>query len=835
MVPTFLAGGGECGALLRAFPWSTTAVGPVETWPASLKTTVGTLLHSRHPMFLWWGPDLIQFYNDAYVPSFGQGRHPAAMGQRGAECWQEIWPIIWPQIDEVMRDGTPSWNEDHLVPIFRNGRIEEVFWTYGYSPVFDDDGRIGGTLVVCTETTTRVLAERRLDSLRRLGEAASLAANARAVIDAAADVLSSSDRDVAFAMFYHAASAGPARLLRSIGVADDALERLDEVCRRDLETLTDAGAVRAIDMELRAAAGWPEPITTMFLAPIGAGADRRVGYVAFGLSPRLPFDRQYREYLLQIAQQIAHTQARIEAFHVRAVAESERNNLLEQAPVATALMTGPRHVFQLANPLFLQIVGRRDIVGQAYLETFPELRGSALPGILDHVYRTGEPFTTDEMMIPLDRDFTGVITECFFTFNLAPMRDAAGEVYGMMAVAVDTTPQVVALRGVKHAHAEREQLLRDLQSAGRAKDEFLAMLGHELRNPLSPILTALQLMTLRGVSGAEKEREIIERQVKHVVGLVDDLLDVSRITRGMMELKRTRVRLADAVARAIEQASPLVERRRHSLHVDVPADLYVDGDSSRLSQVVANLLNNAAKYTEPEGIIFVHAEALGDRVRLYVRDSGIGIDPALLPHLFDAFTQERQRSDRSQGGLGLGLAIVRSLVEAHGGSVTLHSDGHGRGAECIVDLPSAGHLAAAPETPAPKLASAAASGCRVLLVDDNEDAAEMLAQSLSALGHHVETAFDAPEALDLALRYVPDVALLDLGLPVIDGYELAGRLRQQDGWQQVRFAALTGYGQPVDRALTATAGFEVHLVKPIDLRELDRTIRRLPASKNDAG
>src|SRR6187200_2403313 len=151
MVPTFLAGGGECGVLLRAFPWSTTAVGPVETWPASLKTTVGTLLHSRHPMFLWWGPDLIQFYNDAYLPSFGKGKHPAAMGKPGAECWQEIWPIIWPQIDEVMRHGTPSWNEDHLVPIHRNGRIEEVFWTYGYSPVFDDDGRIGGTLVVCTE------------------------------------------------------------------------------------------------------------------------------------------------------------------------------------------------------------------------------------------------------------------------------------------------------------------------------------------------------------------------------------------------------------------------------------------------------------------------------------------------------------------------------------------------------------------------------------------------------------------------------------------------------------------------------------------------------------
>jgi signal transduction histidine kinase/ActR/RegA family two-component response regulator len=835
MVPTFLAGGGECGALLRAFPWSTTTVGPVETWPASLKTTVGTLLHSRHPMFLWWGPDLIQFYNDAYVPSFGKGKHPAAIGQPGAECWREIWPIIWPQIDEVMRNGTPSWNEDHLVPIYRNGRLEEVFWTYGYSPVFDDDGRIGGTLVVCTETTTRVLAERRLDSLRRLAEAASLAMSAGEVVERSAEVLAGAGRDVAFALFYTAVSEAAPRLLRTVRVSDDCLVSLDGQCRREFESMTDAAGTRAVPPAVGAVSGWPEPVSELFLAPIGAGGDRPAGFVVFGLSPRLPFDEHYRDYLLQIAQQITHAQARIEAFHVRAVAESERNNLLQQAPVATALMTGPRHVFQLANPLFHLIVGRHDIVGQAYLDAFPELRGTELPDILDHVYRTGEPFTTDEMLMPLDRDFTGVITECFFKFNLAPMRNAAGEVYGMMAVAVDITPQVTALRSVKHAHAEREQLLGELQSASRAKDEFLAMLGHELRNPLSPILTALQLMTLRGIRGAEKEREIIERQVKHVVGLVDDLLDVSRITRGMMELKRARVRLADAVARAIEQASPLIEQRRHSLHVDVPSDLYVDGDSSRLSQVVANLLNNAAKYTEPEGIIFVHAEGLDDTVRLYVRDSGIGIDPDLLPHLFDAFAQERQRSDRSQGGLGLGLAIVRSLVEAHGGSVTLHSEGHGRGAECVVALPRAGEVSPPAEVPAPAHASVAVTGCRVLLVDDNEDAAEMLAQSLAALGHHVEMAFDAPEALDLARRYVPDVALLDLGLPVIDGYELATRLRGQDGWQSVRFAALTGYGQQLDRVLTANAGFDVHLVKPIDLQELDRTIRRLPASNGDAG
>ena len=266
-----------------------------------------------------------------------------------------------------------------------------------------------------------------------------------------------------------------------------------------------------------------------------------------------------------------------------------------------------------------------------------------------------------------------------------------------------------------------------------------------------------------------------------------------------------------------------------------PSDLYVDGDSSRLSQVVANLLNNAAKYTEPGGIIFVHAERLDERVRLYVRDSGIGIDPELLPHLFEAFAQERQRSDRSQGGLGLGLAIVAQP----GRGPRRFGDAAQRGPwpwrRMHRRVADGGRRAAAGLAARSGGAAATAKGCRVLLVDDNEDAAELLAQSLAALGHHVEMAFDAPEALDLAAHYVPDVALLDLGLPVIDGYELASRLRQQEGWQRVRFAALTGYGQQIDRALTAKAGFDVHLVKPIDLQELDRIIRRLPASNSDAG
>jgi CheY-like chemotaxis protein/anti-sigma regulatory factor (Ser/Thr protein kinase) len=256
-----------------------------------------------------------------------------------------------------------------------------------------------------------------------------------------------------------------------------------------------------------------------------------------------------------------------------------------------------------------------------------------------------------------------------------------------------------------------------------------------------------------------------------------------------------------------------------------------------MSQVLSNILTNAAKYTQPGGLIEIRALQAGEHVRVHVRDNGIGIAPDMLPAVFDAFAQERRQGDRPQGGLGLGLAIVKNLVEAHGGRVTMHSEGEGRGAECVITLAAApeGVHAATGEPPLPKPAAPAAVGRAVLIVDDNEDAARMLGDSLSALGHHIEVATDAPSALELAKRFVPSVALLDLGLPVVDGYELATRLRGQDGWASVRFVALTGYGQQHDRDRSAAAGFDAHLVKPVDLEVVDRAVRRLAGESTGSG
>jgi signal transduction histidine kinase/CheY-like chemotaxis protein len=829
---SFMSGAGAAARLMRETDWSKTAAGPVAAWPAALKTVVGMLLHSRHPMFLWWGPELVQFYNDAYLPSFGLGKHPAAMGQRGADCWQEIWPVIWPQIDDVMRAGKASWNEDQLVPIFRNGRIEDVYWTYGYSPVFGDDGRIGGTLVVCSETTRRVVAERRQRTARVFADTLGAAAPTDDVAAMAVGALAQARIDVPLALFYRqpAAGASPPQLRGAAADANaraDADRSLQVALQREPETLAEILAGRCVTLHGAIALPGPrgpEPVTDVFLVPShGAGRTLARDFVAFGLNPRVPFDDDYREFLVQLTQSISLARARVDAARIRRLALRERNNLLMQAPVATAVLVGPELVFELANDLFCRLVGRTDLVGKRYVEAFPELVGTDLPAILAEVYRSGVRHVSPERPIRLDRAGRGELEDRYFEFNLEPMRDVDDSVYGLMAVAVDVTAQVEARRALERSNAERERLLEQAESASRAKDEFLAMLGHELRNPLSPIVTALQVMRLREDSTTQKEQATIRRQVDHLVRLVDDLLDVSKIIRGKVQLKRAPADLAEIVARAVEMAGALIDERQHALTVDVPEQPVVwHGDAARLAQVIANLLTNAARYTAPNGRIALTAARAGDEIVIRVADNGIGIAPELLPHLFETFFQGQRSADRAEGGLGLGLALVKNLVALHGGTARAFSAGPGRGSEFVVTLPVRGARgdddAVQPAAPA-----GVERPRRVLIVDDNRDAAESLAEMLRLDGHTVRVAFQPLAGLALAEEFGPDVAVLDIGLPSMDGYELARRFRQRFG-SDCRLIALTGYGQADDRERSSAAGFAAHLVKPVDLEQLSAVL-----------
>lgn len=399
-----------------------------------------------------------------------------------------------------------------------------------------------------------------------------------------------------------------------------------------------------------------------------------------------------------------------------------------------------------------------------------------------------------------------------------------------LARALDATRSEVerTVKALGHQARELDEARGRAEAATLAKDQFLAMLGHELRNPLAPIVTALQLMRLKNKSS--REQDIIERQVQSLTRLVDDLLDVSRITQGKIALRKERLEFAEIAARAIEMSTPVLEQKRQVLQVAIPSrGLMVNADPSRLAQVLANLLTNAAKYSDAAMRIDFSAELHAGRVRIGVKDQGIGIRPELIDRVFEPFVQNRQGLERSQGGLGLGLAIVRSLVTLHGGTVSAFSPGEGKGSEFVVELPQAGPELVSSGNAAPTASAFpfATISERVLVVDDNEDAAELLAEALRALGYVVRAATNGPNALQVAGTFRPHVAVLDIGLPVMDGYELARRLRAVHPMTALRLVAITGYGRREDRLRSEEVGFDAHLIKPIDLDQLQAVLERM--------
>jgi len=382
-------------------------------------------------------------------------------------------------------------------------------------------------------------------------------------------------------------------------------------------------------------------------------------------------------------------------------------------------------------------------------------------------------------------------------------------------------------RRVSERTAALEASTTALKDADRRKDEFLAMLAHELRNPLAPISTAVQLLRLKELSDAQRERarDVLERQVQHLVLLVDDLLDVSRITRGVITLQHERVLIGTVIARAVETARPMIDSRRHTLTLDLNDEvLAVEGDKARLVQVVGNILNNAAKFMEPGGKIQLKVAREGTSVAITVRDAGIGIPSDQVPRIFDLFTQVHAKPDQIQGGLGVGLALVRRLVEMHGGTVAAHSAGPGQGTDIIVRLPLWAMQAVRPDEPRHDSPVPAIGPSRILVVDDHLDAVEALSMQLQVAGHDVRTANDGVEAMTIGETFQPQVVLLDLGMPRMDGYETARSMRRRPWGTRALIIAVTGWAQPYDRQKTSEAGFDAHLVKPVSEVELFQAI-----------
>lgn len=400
---------------------------------------------------------------------------------------------------------------------------------------------------------------------------------------------------------------------------------------------------------------------------------------------------------------------------------------------------------------------------------------------------------------------------------MMPLRDDAGNTHGYLKIFRDMT---------------REKLAEEaLKESDRRKDEFLGMLAHELRNPLSAISNAARLLHMPGSEhNLQWSQRVIERQSKHLARLLDDLLDISRITQGKIRLVKERLDFAPVIARAVEAVRPLIEQKKHSLTLSMsPGAMSVFGDPTRLEQVLVNLLINAIKYTDEGGRISVTAQG-GKEAVIAVQDTGVGIAPEMLPRIFELFVQVDRSLDRSQGGLGIGLTLARSLVEMHGGKIVAKSDGPGKGSEFTISLPIADEHDRPHEEDDREPSASAREGFRVLVVDDNEDAAISLGRLLTNSGYEVTTAYDGHSAIEAARAECPDAILMDIGLPGIDGHEIARRLRQEGACKESALIAISGYGQEEDRRRSLEAGFDHHFVKPVDYDSLRKVLAGYAAS-----
>ena len=515
--------------------------------------------------------------------------------------------------------------------------------------------------------------------------------------------------------------------------------------------------------------------------------------------------------------------------------------LSERSPQPMVAVDGTTHVVSYANPAFAELVGREvdELLGRPFAEAVPEGSENGCLSLLDRVFCTGVPENLPEQEHRQSRP-----RPIYWSYAMWPILGTHERPVGVMIQITDATEfahfreQSVAINESLLVSATRQHKLTEvaeslsarLQAAVRARDHFLAVLSHELRNPLAALSSGLQLLKLAAEDRelAANSREMMERQLKHMVRLINDLLDVSRIATGKLGLHKERVELESVVRDAVESSRAYVDSRGHELTVVLPpGPVVLDADPARITQVFLNLLNNAAKYSEPCRSIRLTARHVGGEVEVSVQDHGIGIPAEKLPHIFEAFMQVDTSWQRSQGGMGIGLSLVKEFVELHGGSVEVRSLGLGQGSEFLVRLPVAAGDVSEPAVAAENLRVPC---CRVLVVDDNKDAAASLAMILKMMGHEVRISNDGVTAVAEAAEFQPRMVLMNLGMPNVDGYEAARRIRAQPWGAELFLVALTGWGAEEDRRRTHDGGFDSHLVKPVDMDILRKLITEMPTN-----
>jgi signal transduction histidine kinase/ActR/RegA family two-component response regulator len=822
-----LAGGGDAGALLRSIAWDAHPLGPVAGWPSTLRITVATMLASRFPMRVLWGRELFMLHNDAYRPVLGSSKYPAAMGQRTEQSFPEIWPVVGPLFARVMQ-GESLALEDTPLPLDRHGFLEESYFTLSYSPLPDDVGTVGGVLGIVHETTERVLAERRLRTLHALAAAVSGVRSPEDVCLATARSLEGAAADVPFALLYLRGADDHARLVARAGLEAHASARPETLpLAPDASWPLATARVRLVDDvaqrfgELRTGP-FPEPLRAAVVLELGR-PDRAApyGHLVMGVSPRRALDAAYRTFFELAAEHVAAAIGSALAFASVEASRQFLEAVVEQMPGGVVVAEAPSGRVVHSNELAATLLASdpASIVAADH----PLARALAGELVLEEelvAARAGAPERT-------------------LLVSAAPVYDAAKRRIAGVASLVDISDRKAAERERAALLARAESAWRDAEAASRAKDEFVAIVSHELRNPLNAMLGWTRLLRT-GALGEERTAralETIERNAVHQAQLIEDLLDVSRVATGKLPLDVQTVSFARVIEAAIDSARPAIDAKGLRLRVVLDTEAVLAGDPGRLQQVVWNLLTNATKFTKRDGSIRVVLRRDGSQVELTVADSGQGIEPSFLAHVFDRFRQADASTTRQHGGLGLGLSIAKNLVEMHGGTIQARSEGQDRGATFIVRLPVAAlHRAPAEvEVRAPLRPERVVDGppelvgLTVLVVDDEPDARAMVTAVLTQCGATVTTASSVEDALRAIESEAPDILLSDIGMPGEDGYSLMRRVRALPRARggAMPAACLTGYATTEDRRRALGAGFNMHLAKPIEPAELLAVVANL--------
>lgn len=900
-------GSSKMARRMRAFDWSQSALGPAVFWPLGLRSALSIMFGSPHPMLVWWGRELIQFYNDSYAEQILGAEQPWLLGRSARVLLADAWREIGPRVQSVIRSGDAAGNDELLLILDRRGFLEESYLSLAYVPLPDEFGNVSGIACHVNERTQSVLERRRQQTLRDLTACADYKeSRSETVLHVAGRILASNPHDVPFALIYviDGESRG-IRLGAAAGIAPGASGAAHAFTSSMLSAEDDCWSIAKVMATGRpevvtrlgrrfgAMPGgvWPEPAHTAMVMPIRSGSSSNVaGILIGGISPRRELDDGYREFYERIAHALvdlvgatvpaAHAQpapvsdgtpwsalddaddsghasaerARIEEALRRSEAQlaielagmSRLHDLSSRLLATTDMQSALREVLdaallmlgatmgniQLYKPATrtLEIVVQRGF-DKAFLEQFGEISVDD-ESVCAAAARNRKRIVVDDLTS--DPDFESLRPIAFVAgyrgLQSTPLVSRNGNLLGVLST------------HFRHAHRPSERDLRTLdlyaiqaidqieriraedalKEADRRKDEFIATLAHELRNPLAPVRNAIGMMQAASERGGlPRLQQMMERQVDHMVRLVDDLMEVSRITTGKIELRRGLVKLADVLESAIETSMPHIDNARHRLNVSLAdEEMLVEGDEVRLEQVFANLLNNAAKYTEDGGNIWLNARRDGDMAAIEVRDSGIGIPADMLPHVFEMFAQTSAAAGRWQGGIGIGLHLVQRLVEMHDGSVSAISGGLGQGSQFVVRLPLVEGCAYRPKDEPKETQPATLRRQRILIVDDNHDAAESLAMLLEHFGADVQVAHDGPAALQALESCDADVVLLDIGMPGMNGYDVASRIRRQSRFDRLQLIALSGWGGEEDRRRAKECGFDHHLVKPVDINAL---------------